>query len=497
MTTETEGLKVLKREVMGQVALTLKVSADKLSLFVDSEIVESKNKIRVNKDTLVLMLKETVKPKFLNAEVLDMIAVQANAGKGMKDRKVAQGVLPVNGEDGRLEVLLKSVEIPSNGEDTRFVKEMQRVVPEMILGIVHPPTEGKAGTDVFGEEAKGKPGKPFKPLLERSIGLKPSQKEGGREYLVARQRGFLVKDKEKFRIQPVLQLKKDVDITSGNVNCCGKVEIGADVAKGFVVRARDDIFIKGRTHGSSLSSDAGSIQVEGLVLGGQGILVSAAMNISAYMTQNLRAQAGGDIIIGKDARDSVLEANGCVVMKQGHLFGGEARALGGVEARIIGSEGGTMTVLSSRTKAEVEEEAKKLKAQAEEYKKLEEAIRQKLGPFALAETEKFPELEPQQCRKINDFLTKLDDVVIARHSTEHIVEKLQSALSREPWFQVNYGQVLHKGVVIKVGEDQYLVDPYLTGPGSIEYSAASRQFKQTRYRELIGMRPQKKPEPSA
>ena len=492
MAEETELTRVIKKEQMGQLALTIKISKDKLSLFLDSAIVQSKEKIIVDRDTLIMILKEHVKKNLLNEAILDIIAKAANSGKGMQDRKVAQGTPPVNGEDGKLDLVVKAVEIPTNSDDTRFVRDIQRVVPGMFLGIVQPPSKGKAGIDILGEEIKAKPGKPLKVPTDRTITQKPSTKEGNVEYLISTSHGFLVREKEKLRVQPVLQIKKDVAITSGDVNCNGKVEIGGDVPKGSKVISRDDMYIKGRTHGSGLTSQGGTIKVDGLVLGGPGIVANAGGGIIFYMTQNLKASTDGNITISKEARDSSLEALGSIILKQGHLFGGQAFALGGIEAGIVGSDGGSSTVVGSRSKQDVQAEVAKLKDSLTEHEKLQEAISSKLGLFGTPETEKFPILDLIQCRKINEFILKLDNVCAAKASIERKLHVMNEALAREPWFQLNYMQVIHKGVVIKIGEDQFIVDPYLTGPGTITYSAETRKFTDGKYKELEALKPKRK-----
>ncbi|NMC63782.1 MAG: DUF342 domain-containing protein, partial [SAR324 cluster bacterium] len=333
--------------------------------------------------------------------------------------------------------------------------------------------------------------------LDRSIVVKPSYDEKGIQYLIATTYGFLVREKERLRVLPALTIKSDVDLTSGNIEVKGKVEISGDVAKGFKVHARDDIAIRGRTHGSILSSQCGSIKVDQLVLGGPGLFASAGQSFTAQMIQNLKVKAEGDVMILKDARDSEISANGCLLMKEGHLFGGQAIVLGGIEARIVGSEGGTPTIVGSRSKAEVEEEAKQLAIQIEENKKLCETMGAKLGPVIKPDVEKIPVLELAHCKKINDVLSKLDDMKAECEVMERRLAKLQDALEREPWFQLNYGSLLHKGVTIKVGEDQFYLDNYKTGPGTIEYSAEKRSFSEVKYKELRALRPKKKVDPNS
>ena len=492
MTVQGEAPKVLKKEEIGHVELTIKISADKMTAFADIAFIPGKPKLKFGPDTLANALKTTFQEDFLNYPMIEALTVAINSGKTMLDKKIANGKPVIEGDDAKFESILKAVLIPGNSEDTRFVKEIQRVIPGMILGIIHPPSEGSSGCDLFGTEVKAKHGKPFKEHLDRTLMIKPSIVEGGVEYLLAKGYGFFGRDQDKLKIFPLLQIKKDVDITSGNVNCNCAASIGGDVSKGSSVSARDDIVINGACHGSSICSQRGSIKANGLVLGGPGISVSAGGNVNLYMIQNLNIAVDGNIIIGKDARDSSLQANGCILMKQGHFFGGQALALGGIEAAIIGSEGGTQTIVGSKARAEVEAEVQKLSESISAIDTAEEELAKRIAPIIAPDSQGLPPLEALQCKKINDIIAKLDELRLSREITQRKVAGMQEALKNPCWFQLNYLQVLHKGTVIKVGEDRFIVDPYLIGPGTIEYHHETHEFKQTRYKELPAVKAMKK-----
>lgn len=492
MADATSKLEIIKTERVAHAQLSVKISQDKMTAYMDVVFMPGP-KSKINREAIHTPLKNLFAEDFLNHLMIDAITAAINSGRPMQDKKVASGRPMLDGEDGKFEQIIKLVEIPQNDQDTRYVRSIMPVVPGTILGIIHPPKEGNEGMDLFGNAHKGKLGQPFKLNFDsRTVSLRTTQNAGGLAYLVARAHGFFLSDQGRFRIQPVLHISRDVDMTSGNISCNCAVEIGGEVAKGSTVSARDDLYIKGGCQSSPLSSRLGFIRVDGLVVGGPGAYVKTAGSIRIYMTQYLNMICDGDIVIGKDARDSTLEALGCILMKQGHLFGGTATALGGVEAAIIGSEGETLTVVGTPPRAVIEADLAKLQSELTALETAEQEMLKKAGSLCNPDGQILPVLDAVQCRKINEAAMKLEEFKISREILQRKIARMQTAVDTKPWFQLNFLQVLHKGVVIIIGEDRFVVDNYMTGPATIEYHHETHEFKKVKYRELPAAKAMKK-----
>ena len=100
MTGENEGPKVLKKEEVAHVEITIKVSADKMTAFADIAFIPGKPKNKIGPDLLASTLKNTFSEELLNFPMLDALTVAINSGKTMQDKKIA-GAHPVNEEKMR------------------------------------------------------------------------------------------------------------------------------------------------------------------------------------------------------------------------------------------------------------------------------------------------------------------------------------------------------------------------------------------------------------
>ena len=171
-------------------------------------------------------------------------------------------------------------------------------------------------------------------------------------------------------------------------------------------------------------------------------------------------------------------------MPQGHLFGGRVTSLAGVEAQLIGSASGSPTAISGISPAQAEALLQEIQTKLQGLDTFIAETLKALGPFSES-CERLPGLESLACRRINELLLKLVTAKAEKENLERRRERLQQAAQSGFKFWVSYKQKLHKGTVIKVGEDTFAVDSDQNGPAAIEYNHEARKFKVGTYRAMV------------
>ena len=104
-----------------------------------------------------------------------------------------------------------------------------------------PPTIGKSGKDVLGNEIPGKKGRDLKIVL----GSKTDIDEDDPNLVKASGDGEIIITKGIVQISKVHKVKGDVDYSTGNIIFNGTIMIKGTVRAGFKIKAAGDIVISG------------------------------------------------------------------------------------------------------------------------------------------------------------------------------------------------------------------------------------------------------------
>ncbi|MDE3077310.1 MAG: DUF342 domain-containing protein, partial [Chloroflexota bacterium] len=145
-------------------------------------------------------------------------------------------------------------------------------------------------------------------------------------------------------------IKGDVDLSTGNVDFEGSVVINQDVRRGFTIRASGDVEVKGSIEEARVIA-GGSIIARGGILGGaSNASLQAGQDILARFANNATLIAGHDVILGQEAVNCGIEAEGRVVVggkvpTKGFIRGGTVRAAKEISAYTIGTTRGAKTKL--------------------------------------------------------------------------------------------------------------------------------------------------------
>ncbi len=271
-------------------------------------------------------------------------------------RVVARGSPPQDGEDGRPEFLVRRPSreflIKPDGSIDFKTRDLFRSVGagETIL-IVHPPTPGTPGENVFGESIPARPGRPTQLALGRNVEAETDPE--GRTVVRASGAGqvqFEVRPLSvRVKITPVLTIPGNVDFQTGNINFKGSAVVRGSILTGFSVTVTGNLTVYGGIEPGARVTAGGDLVVSKGILGhpGQGEEnpeVKAFGNIRALFAENARVTAEGDLFL-RAAMNASLSANGSIRIDKA-LVGGQTIALQAVQAGEIGNIAGTRTEVS-------------------------------------------------------------------------------------------------------------------------------------------------------
>ena len=339
--------------------ITLSVSSDELTAYL-TLVPACGGAPAAENNILALLAQHKVTHGILLAAVTAVVQSQT------ADRVVvAQGTAPVSGDDACFASELPHISDrrPQENQDSdlnyREISMFFLITPDTPLLRKIPFTLGTPGQTVTGKIIPAQAGHdlPFSALLS---GVKFDATD--KNLLLAAIRGQAIMIEQGVWVEPVIEFN-NVDLSSGNIDFDGTVNISGDVATGVRIRTRSDIFVAGTVAGATLEA-GGNIKVNKGVIGrgdlyqedgtpGTSIaLLKAQGCVQAQFVNNAIIVARGDVIIDELLAHCEVTAKGTLVVgkdnaKNGHILGGNIIAVRGIKARVIGSAAGVRTNLEA------------------------------------------------------------------------------------------------------------------------------------------------------
>ncbi len=259
---------------------------------------------------------------------------------------IAHGEHPINGTDGSLQFHFDTASKPASPKvldtgkvDFRDLGLVKMATTNQLLVSAIPPTEGTNGCDVFGRPVNAKAGKPVPPMPAGKGVTISSDKLSA----YAAFDGQILYVNKKVSINPVLEIKGNVDNSVGNLDFNGAIMIKGTVLTGFVIKAVGNIEVYGVVEGAKLKSD-GHIFLYSGIQGSDRAEIEAGGNITAKFIESSKITAGGDIVADSILHSTVscggnLDVDG----KKGLLVGGSFLVGRSLKAKNIGSTMATPT----------------------------------------------------------------------------------------------------------------------------------------------------------
>ncbi|MDR0451528.1 MAG: FapA family protein, partial [Treponema sp.] len=230
----------------------------------------------------------------------------------------------------------------ANGKvDFKNLNIIQNVVEGQPLGKKIPAEMGVPGKNLIAETLPAANGRDIP--LPAGKNVRTDEDSGT---MIATANGQVVMAGDKINVEPVYQVKGNVNLSTGNIEFLGSVLIGGNVEDGFSVKAAGNIEVRGTVEKANLQA-VGDIMVYQGIAGKGTACIRAGRSIWARFIENAIVQAGNMVVVSDGIVNSQVDAFHRIVVrgKRANIVGGRLRATDEISANIIGSAtSGTETV---------------------------------------------------------------------------------------------------------------------------------------------------------
>lgn len=253
---------------------------------------------------------------------------------------------PIEGSDAKIEYkfstdLSKKPKMNEDGSvDFHQLDNLSHVEADQVLAVLTPAVQGTPGTDVLG--------RPIKPKKVNVAFLKQSKNthispDGCQ--LISNVNGHAVLTDGDIFVSDTYQVPANVDVSTGDINYDGNVEITGNVNTGYRVQASGDIVVNGIVEGAELIAGGQIVLKRGIQGMSRGVL-NAGSNIIAKFIESAEVRAGG-YLQTESIMHSRVYAGGEIVVRgrKGFITGGSIKSGRYIEAKMAGSVMGTQTIL--------------------------------------------------------------------------------------------------------------------------------------------------------
>lgn len=327
-------------------------------------------------DALQAVQNENVAYGILNSAVEDVVKFKLN-----KPTVIAKGKSSIPGKDAEIRYLFESgvfrkasIEDEAGRIDFRQVQTVQNVNTGQVIAEKTPATPGEPGIDVRGRELPAIPGKDKAIKLGKNVawstdGLSLVATSGGEPIMVG----------GKVSIQPVHEIKGDVNFDIGNINFSGNIIIHGNIESGFVIEAEGDVTIYGNVDSADIKA-GGNLFIQGGISGMDKTEIFCGGDFSAKYIEHATVVCEGTITAKESIMYCQINADAKVIVEggKGLLVGGVIRSGEEISAKTIGSRLGTVTELEvgvrPKTKLELQELETQIRNNNESLDKAEKAI---------------------------------------------------------------------------------------------------------------------------
>lgn len=284
---------------------------------------------------------------------IDDIKIKAALAKLEKDKLPVKMVLavkgfpPENGKDGDIKLYFKPQSTKPKMDalgnvDHYDLGTVPSVEKGKVIAEIIPPTKGKAGKDIFGNEVPPLPGRD----LGIKAGLNVSISEDGKNF-TALVEGCPKVEAGVLSVVEVFEIAADVNFTTGNISFRGDVIVNGNITSGFKVESLEgEVQVRGLVYGAVVKAKK-DIKIANGIVGERKCWVYTEGNLMAKFIERASVDVAGNIEVGNYIMDSIVTSGRSIraMAGRGLIIGGQTLAAEEIEAVTIGNEKGVKTQL--------------------------------------------------------------------------------------------------------------------------------------------------------
>ena len=374
---------------------------------------------------------------------------------------IARGTPVKKGRDGEITYCFNTnTDAPSYDEnkdgsiDIRETNVVQSVEEGAEIAFIVPHIDSTGGKDVYGKIVP--PAKVKKVTLRTGKNVRVS--EDGLHFF-SETGGRPILEGDKITVSEVFTVSGDLDLSIGNIDFDGVVEINGDVENGFKVKASKSIIIQGLVGDCEIEA---GLNIE--ICGGcnSARFVCGQDFETKYMNDSY-INARGNITIKNAAVNSTLTALGSVNVRSGLILGGEITAKKGILSKDIGSDAGLKTVLAPGRDLELEEKCAEIDGQIIDKNKEMSKIEARVAPL-LKNKELLEKFSSEQREKLKETLNYVQQLLKEKDTLNSNKNDLIAETMKDAVPEVIVFHNIYQGVILKIGESRREISSKLEGP---------------------------------
>jgi len=330
----------------GQVSYNLRVSADGISILLDSPDPLQNLEATVNR--IEEDFRKLELPQFPNTEVLtEILKNSCQPGESLVAFTIMKGWSATPSRDGRLEWQRDFFNEDSSTVDEDEVadfwdqNDQQSVDEDELLARVFHAVEGEPGLDVFSREIAVP--KPTSVKLRSGKGVRQVD-EGQCLAYYAEVSGRVRYQDDTLVVDDVYCIKGDVSLETGNIKHTGTVHVEGDVKTGATIEADGDILVKGMLDPCNIKC-GGSLTVIGGIVGQEDCLIEVGGDLKAMHIGGAIIRCVGDVHVLNEIANAEIKACGKILVPTGRIAGGEVTGRDGILVAEAGGSSATKTLL--------------------------------------------------------------------------------------------------------------------------------------------------------
>lgn len=403
----------------------------------------------------------------VDTEAIEKILKMSKSGSNLiRDELIAKGDPCVPGSDGQIVYNFntgdeKTFDADEDGRvDYRSSNIGESVHPDQELAVLKPHTRGTSGKDVCGNDISP-------PEVTEAV-LKPGENvrvsEDGTHFF-ATVEGKPILQNNTLSVSEVLSINGNVDMSVGNIDFHGTIEISGDIEDDFTIKAKKSITVGGVIGASSMEA-GGDIVIEGGFNGKNKSSLYTRGNLTVKYINEADIKAEGNIYVQNEIINSSVRCLGRIYVEKGTIVGGEIIALGGVETNNLGSHMGVKTHLLPGVDFELDDKLRAIDAKMEDISAEVEKIDARVGPL-LRDKAKLRSLPPQKLEIVKKTVAYLSKMKKEKEALVNEKDELRQGSSESAIPEVTVKQTLFPGIQIRIGDSQKEIKKEHKGPLSL------------------------------
>lgn len=369
----------------------------------------------------------------------------------------AEGRQPVHGSDARIEYFfntnpnLKPKHNEDGSVDYHSLDTISHVNAGDLLATLHPMDPGQPGSDVFGRVTPPRSVKNKKLEYGRNISI---SEDGLNIYSDVT--GHVTLTGGKVFVADVYEVPADVDNSTGDIEYNGNVHVRGNVRGGFKITAHGNIEVEGSVEDCLIHAD-GNVIVKCGIQGMQKGVIEAGGNVIAKYIENATVFAGGFVEAGSLIYSNVTSGEDVIVAeKKGSINGGNIKAIGKVEANVIGSEMGGKTTIEVGVSPERKDYFTKLQAKVDELKANVAKMRALYDKYE-ALIKSGAQLEAKQLEAFKVLRAQLESMTNELNKGESELEELHQEILNSKHAKISVRRDIYPGTAVSISGTEAIV----------------------------------------